>query len=112
MAAVREEMNRVAGLPCTIWRLETSARPPGHRPVCVCLTADGVPLRAEEEGRKARAEAIAIAYGPQDAIRFQPPQGGLAGDTGSALGRALGGMLRGGQGGAQEILRGLLGPRP
>jgi hypothetical protein len=110
--AFREGVDRVAGLPCTVWRLETATKPPRGRPVRVCLTADGVPLRAEEEGRRARAEATAIAYGPQAAIRFQPPQGGLAGDTGGALGRALGGMLRGGQGGAQDILRGLLGPRP
>ena len=107
----REGVDRVAGLPCTIWRLETPARPPGRRPVRVCLTADGVPLRAEEDGRRARAEATSVAYGPQDATRFQPPQGGMAGDTSDALSRALGGMLRGGQS-TQDMLRGLLGPRP
>ncbi len=110
--AHREGMNRVAGLPCTVWRLEPPARPPGHHPVRVCMTADGVPLRAEEEGRRARAEATSVAYGLQDATRFRPPQEGLAGDAGGALGRALGGMLRGGQGSAQDVLRGLLGPRP
>jgi hypothetical protein len=110
--AHREGVSRVAGLPCTVWRLEPPARSPGRRPVRVCLTADGVPLRAEEEGRRARAEATSVVYGLQDATRFQPPQGGMAGNMGGALGRALGGMLRGGQGGPQDMLRGLLGPRP
>jgi hypothetical protein len=110
--ARREGVARIAGLPCTVWHLEAPAEAPTRRPIRVCLTADGVPLRAEEEGRRARAEATAVAYGPQDAARFQPPQGGLAGDAGGALGRALGGMLRGGDGDAQDLLRGLLGPRP
>jgi len=111
-SAQREGMSRVAGLPCIVWRLEPQAGPPGRRPVRVCLTADGVPLRAEEEGRRARAEATSVVYGLQDATRFRRPQEGLAGDAGGALGRALGGMLRGGQGSAQDVLRGLLGPRP
>lgn len=110
--AFREGVDRVAGLPCTVWRLKTATKPSKGRPIRVCLTADGVPLRAEEEDRRARAEATAVAYGPQAAIRFQPPQGGLVGDTGGALGRALGGMLHGGQGGVQDMLRGLRGPRP
>lgn len=99
--AHREGMGRVAGLPCTVWRLEPPARSPGRRPVRVCLTADGVPLRAEEEGRRARAEATSIVYGRQDATRFQPPQGGITGNMSGALNKALGGMLRG-----------LLGPGP
>src|SRR3954462_1764028 len=31
--AVRESVDRVAGLPCTIWRLETATKPPRGRPV-------------------------------------------------------------------------------
>jgi hypothetical protein len=99
--AHREGMSRVAGLPCTVWRLEPPARSPGRRLVRVCLTADGVPLRAEEEGRRARAEATSIVYGPQNATRFQPPQGGITGNMSGTLNKALGGMLRG-----------LLGPGP
>ena len=82
-----------------------------QRPIRVCLTADGVPLRAKEDGRRAQAEAITVVYGPQDAAAFGPPQGGLARGADGALGRALGGMLLGGQGGMEEGLRGLLGPR-
>ncbi|WP_133293092.1 hypothetical protein [Dankookia rubra] len=99
--AHREGTSRVAGLPCTVWRLEPPARSPGRRSVRVCLTTDGVPLRAEEEGRRARAEATSIVYGPQNATRFQPPQGGITGKMSGTLNKALGGMLRG-----------LLGPGP
>ena len=106
--------DRIAGFTCTVWRLEPPpSSPGGRRPVRVCLTADGVPLRAQEEGRTARAEATAVAYGAQDAALFRRPDGGLAGGASETLGRALGGVLEGGQGrGALEALRGLLGPRP
>lgn len=107
---------RVAGVPCTEWRLEPAASFAASRgrSVRVCLTPDGVPLRAQEEGRMARAEAIAIAYGHQDAARFAPPPGGLAGEARGMIGRALEGMM-GGSGaaaGTLDAVRGLLSPRP
>jgi hypothetical protein len=108
--ARRAGTDRIAGLACTVWRLEPPpGSPGGRRPVRICLTADGVPLRAQEEGRTARAEATAVAYGTQDPALFHRPNGGLAGGASETLGRVLGG----GQGrGALEALRGMLGPRP
>ena len=85
--------DRVANLPCIIWRIEPQAGMRSRRPLQVCLTADGVPLRAEEEGRRGRAEATAVQYRQQDAARFRPPQGGMAG---GGLGGLLGDLLRGG----------------
>jgi hypothetical protein len=108
--ARRLGVDRITGLACTVWRLEPPpGSPGGRRPARVCLTADGVPLRAQEEGRTARAEATAVAYGAQDPALFRRPEGGLAGGASETLGR----MLGGGQGrGALEALRGMLGPRP
>ncbi len=103
--------DRVAGQPCTAWRVEPADGGRG-RPVHACLTADGVPLRLREEGGAARAEAVAVAYGPLDPALFAPPRGGVAGGAGGALGRALGGLLGGGAAGPGGALRGLLGPGP
>ncbi|WP_188899850.1 hypothetical protein [Caldovatus sediminis] len=72
---VREGQDRVAGLPCTVWRYrdrEQSGR--------ACITADGVLLRASGPGPAGTGdggalEAVAVAYGPQDPARFEPPPG-------------------------------------
>ena len=97
---------RIAGLACTEWRIEPA---PGQargtpRPILACLTRDGVPLRAREEGRPARVDAIAVAFAPQDPARFAAPRGGLQAE---AAMRALGGLLDrpGGAAGALQSLR-------
>lgn len=95
--ARREGVDRVAGLPCTVWRLLPRSDAPKRRPVRVCVTVDGVPLRAQEEGQRDKAEAISVHYGPQEQTLFRPPQGGLGGEAGRTLGRVLGGFLRGSQ---------------
>jgi hypothetical protein len=67
----REGTDRVANTPCTIWRIQD-----GQESGRVCLTADGVTLRAEDARQPGnRLEATAIAYGPQEASRFQRPAG-------------------------------------
>ncbi len=67
----REGTDRVANTPCTVWRVQD-----GQESGRVCLTADGVTLRAEDASRPGnRLEATAIAYGAQDPSRFQRPQG-------------------------------------
>jgi hypothetical protein len=69
--AMREGADRVAGQPCTVWRVED----PGG-PVRLCLTEAGVPLRAEPVGRPAaRIEAVAFEEAPQDPARFRRPEG-------------------------------------
>ena len=60
----------VAGLPCTEWSTRDSA----GRPAIVCLTADGVLLRATS-GEHVLVEATAVTYGRLDAALFDPPQG-------------------------------------
>jgi hypothetical protein len=95
--ARREGVDHVAGLPCTVWRLLPRSDAPKRRPVRVCVTVDGVPLRAQEEGQRDKAEAISVRYGPQEQTLFRPPQSGLGGEAGRTLGRVLGGLLRGGQ---------------
>lgn len=95
--ALRDGTDRVAGLPCTVWRLLPQSAPQKLRPIRVCVTADGVPLRAQEEGQRDKAEAISVHYGTQDQALFRPPQDGPGGDAGRVLGRLLDGFLRGGQ---------------
>lgn len=60
----------VAGLPCTNW-LTTDA---AGRDTLLCLTSDGVMLRASQGGRTLLV-ANAISYGPQDPAAFSPPAG-------------------------------------
>ena len=60
----------VAGLPCTEWRTRDSA----GQPAIVCLTADGVLLRATS-GDHVLLEAISVTYGPMDAVLFDVPPG-------------------------------------
>lgn len=60
----------VAGLPCTDWAVQ-SPRGAGT----VCLTADGVALRAEGEmdGRRGSFTASSVSYGPQRDELFRVP---------------------------------------
>lgn len=97
--AWREGVDRVAGLPCTVWRLLLRSASSQQRPIRVCITVDGVPLRVQGDGQRDKAEAISVRYGLQDQTLFRPPQGGLGGEAGRALGRVLGGFLRGGRAG-------------
>ncbi|MBW8270956.1 hypothetical protein [Caldovatus aquaticus] len=72
----REGRDRVAGLPCTVWRYQDHGRS-GR----ACITEDGVLLRASGPGAAGGAgddgalEAVAVAYGPQDPASFRPPPG-------------------------------------
>lgn len=68
----REGADRVAGTPCTIWRIEEN-----NHSARVCMTQDGVMLRTLGAGgnREAQIEATAVAYGAQDPARFRIPQG-------------------------------------
>jgi hypothetical protein len=72
----REGSDRVAGTPCTVWRIEDQ----GVR-VRACITADGVLLRARDMGGPggdaagADREAVRVDYGGQDPARFRPPPG-------------------------------------
>jgi len=65
---VREGTDRIAGLPCTIWRVTDEGR--SSR---ACLTEDGLMLRAE--GTQGRMEAIAVSRAPLDASAFARPAG-------------------------------------
>lgn len=58
----------VAGTPCTEWRTEDAER----RALVVCLTEDGVLLRARA-GAKVIVEATKVAYGPIDPAVFAIP---------------------------------------
>jgi hypothetical protein len=60
----------VAGLPCTEWRaLDRQARP-----TVVCITEDGVLLRAGTPDA-VRVSAVSVQYAPQDAAAFRVPAG-------------------------------------
>lgn len=60
----------VAGHRCNNWRVES---PEGQG--MVCLTLDGVLLRAQgtREGRQGSLEATSVSYAPQDPGRFRLP---------------------------------------
>ncbi len=66
----RQGADQAAGLACTNWQT-TDAR--GH-PTVICLTVDGVMLRASEDGHTL-VEAARVTYGPQDPAAFAPPEG-------------------------------------
>jgi hypothetical protein len=68
----REGTATVAGLPCTLWRVQD-----GNSQGRSCITADGVMLRAEgsHQGQSGGMEATQVSFAPQDAARFQRPQG-------------------------------------
>jgi hypothetical protein len=67
----REGADRVAGLSCTIWRIELEGQTSR-----ACITTDGVMLRATG-GREGESvlEAVAVTPGPQDPARFERPPG-------------------------------------
>ncbi len=66
----RRGADSVAGLGCTDWEtIDTSGRA-----ATVCMTADGVLLRASQAGVPL-LEAVAVAYAPQDPAAFVPPDG-------------------------------------
>jgi hypothetical protein len=67
----REGADRVAGLPCIVWRIEE-----GGATNRACVTADGVMLRAATGGaRQAVMEAVSVRQAPQDPARFERPRG-------------------------------------
>ena len=73
----REGADRVAGLACTIWRVERQGSSPDDVRRA-CITEDGVPLRlVEGTGSDAETlyEATEVSYEPQDPARFRVPQG-------------------------------------
>lgn len=96
----REGQDRIANTPCTVWRVEDQGEA-----TRVCMTADGISLRAEGINRpNSRVEATALTYAAQDPARFQRPQGyqmpagipGLGGPAGTMPGAPSGaGLPRG-----------------
>ncbi len=60
----------VAGVPCTDWETVDAA----GQPTLLCLTADGVMLRASQKG-VVLLEATAVSYAPQDPALFRAPDG-------------------------------------
>lgn len=63
-------MAEVLGQPCTNWQtLDTSGRT-----VAVCITGDGVMLRASQGGN-VLLEATGVSYAAQDVAAFAPPEG-------------------------------------
>jgi hypothetical protein len=67
---VRGSEDQVAGLACTNWATKDVAGEPAE----VCITADGVMLRAVATGRTL-VQATSVTYGPQDPTLFQVPAG-------------------------------------
>jgi hypothetical protein len=68
----REGSDTVAGLSCTVWSYQDAGNQ-GR----ACVTTDGVMLRAQGtyQGNAGGMEATGVAFGPQDAARFQRPTG-------------------------------------
>ncbi|MDJ0386528.1 hypothetical protein QMO56_00260 [Roseomonas sp. E05] len=74
----REGTDRVAGQPCTLWRIEPAGESTDEEARHACITADGVPLRLREgEGEDAVTLYVAteVRYGAQDPARFRVPSG-------------------------------------
>ncbi|WP_421993329.1 hypothetical protein [Roseococcus sp.] len=86
----REGAARIANTDCVIWRMEDQGRT-GR----ACLTADGVMLRAEGDGRQGQIEATSVTYGTQDPARFQRPSGYQTFQMPAGIPGAAGGMPRG-----------------
>ena len=70
MTRLRED--KVAGLACTVWSVRAQ-----KGDGTICLTPDGVPLRAEGtvDGRRGTLEAIAVQREPQPEALFHVPPG-------------------------------------
>ena len=83
----RRGQDVVAGQPCTDYAVQ---HPRGTG--TVCLTADGVPLRARGvvDGKEGAFTATAVEYASQSAALFQPPPGFLNLDIARSLGLNLG----------------------
>ncbi|HWL82553.1 MAG TPA: hypothetical protein VNR89_16520 [Roseomonas sp.] len=74
----REGSDRVAGQPCTVWRITPVGESTDEEARHACITADGVPLRLREgEGADAMTIYVAteVRYGAQDPARFRLPSG-------------------------------------
>lgn len=76
----REGNDKVAGLDCTVWRIETKKEDPEDEAKVkrACVTADGVPLRVVEtegEEQKSSFTATRVEYGRQDPAQFRVPEG-------------------------------------
>jgi hypothetical protein len=69
-SAQREGEETVAGLLCTDWAMRDSA----GQPTTVCLTDDGVLLRARAGGQTLLT-ATEVHYGPSEPALFTPPAG-------------------------------------
>lgn len=68
MTFARRGLETVAGVKCTQWEV-TSREGAGN----VCVTDDGVMLRARGQDGRGGLEAISVQYGPQPASLFRPP---------------------------------------
>jgi hypothetical protein len=77
---IREGESRVASLTCTQWLTTDLA----GAPALICVTADGVMLRAVTAGRTV-LEATKVTYGPLDPAIFQPPAGYTRHETPAAV---------------------------
>lgn len=66
----RQGAQTVAGLPCTEWQTLDSS----GQAALLCLTGDGVMLRASRGGQTL-VEATSVRYAPQDPAAFDPPAG-------------------------------------
>ena len=66
--ALRQGEDMIAGLACTEWQIKDAV----GQATLVCLTQDGVLLRARARGRTLLS-AEAVRYGPLDPALFQVP---------------------------------------
>lgn len=69
---IRRGTAEIAGLGCTLWETDDS----DGKPTLVCLTVDGVLLRAQRsaaQGGRVLAEATHVQYGHQDSSLFRAP---------------------------------------
>lgn len=77
-AGARVGTAEVAGEPCDLWKVETTATGSSVGPTTACITADGIALRTEVEVQgkpQVIYEATALTRGPQDARLFVMPTG-------------------------------------
>jgi hypothetical protein len=66
----RQAAERIAGLACTNWQTLDA----GGQMAVICLTGDGVMLRASRDGQ-VLLEATGVTYAPQDTAAFDLPPG-------------------------------------